>query len=176
MLTIVAKKQFKNLVEQVLHTPGNYRGGILEMAMVFDACLPPKVLQQLSAEITGILKGHSEVFRNVRLNTIHWQSDQTLVKEVTPLPYLQMGRYFDGCVQVLEQKRLESLAAQLKLYYARSKLILIFTDGSFVIGNENALREALQPFLGRKLIYITYQQHDGAESIQILRRIEKRQT
>lgn len=176
MLTIIEKKQFKNLVEQVLHTQGNYRGGILEMAMVFDASLPPQVLRQLSAEITGILKSHSEVFRNVRLNTIHWQSDETLVKKVTPLPYLQMGGYFDDCVQAQKKKRLECLAAQLKLYYARSKLILIFTGGSCVIEDEDALREAFQPFLGRKLIYITYQQHDGGESIKISRRIEKRQT
>ena len=34
--SVVLRKQLKNQIEFVLHTPGNYTGGILEMTIVLD--------------------------------------------------------------------------------------------------------------------------------------------
>lgn len=149
----VQKLQLKNMVEQVLHVPGNYRGGILEMAMVFDCSLEKEMLESLAGETAGALKRQGEIFRNVRLNTILWKSDEELFMEVTPLPYLMMGTYFQKYEHCPKRKTLEKMTNRLKLFQARSKLIFIFTDGNYVIGNHKALEQSLQPFLGRKLIY-----------------------
>lgn len=35
-LTAVQNLQLHNQIERVLHVPGNYRGGILEMTVVID--------------------------------------------------------------------------------------------------------------------------------------------
>ncbi|HEX3076720.1 MAG TPA: hypothetical protein VHQ24_07655, partial [Lachnospiraceae bacterium] len=42
----------------------------------------------------------------------------------------------------------------LKLFHARSKLILILTDGNYQILDEDSMKEHLQPFLYRKLILL----------------------
>ena len=39
MKSIVERRQFINHIEQILHVPGNYSGGILEMTLVVDCSL-----------------------------------------------------------------------------------------------------------------------------------------
>lgn len=150
----VERMQIKNAVERVLHVPGNYQGGILEMAMVFDCNLSRERAVQAGKDIAALLKSHSEVFRNVRLNTICWEGDGQLEKEVTSIPRLQMGGCLDGYWCRRDKKRLELLAGELKKFYARSKLILLFTDGDCWIGDEELFKENMHPFLYRKFIVI----------------------
>lgn len=152
--TPVERMQIKNVIERVLHVPGNYSGGTLEMAMVFDCNLPKEFSRQMGKDIATLLKSHSEVFRNVRLNGIRWEEDEVFIKELTSLPLLQMGRYFDTYECVERRKKLELLMEQLKKFYARSKVILLFTDGNYVIENDEIYKANMHPFLYRKLIVI----------------------
>lgn len=144
----------RNAVEQVLHVQGNYRGGILEIAMVFDCSLPQQTVKNLAQETVTALKQQGEIFRNVRLNTILWKSDTELQKEITAMPFVQTGAFFAGYEQYSQEKRLELLTAQLKKFYARSKLILILTDGNYRIEDEAQLQESMKPFLAKKLVFL----------------------
>jgi len=144
----------RNAVEQVLHVQGNYRGGILEMAMVFDCNLPLDTVKPLAQETVSALKQQGEIFRNVRLNTIQWKADGVLEKAVTAMPFIQTGSFFSEYEQRMEKKRAELLLEQLKKFYARSKLILILTDGNYRIEDEKLLQESLKPFLGKKIVFL----------------------
>ena len=162
MFTQVQLLQIKNAVMRVLHVPGNYSGGILEMAVVADYHLPYEELKESCSEIAGALKRTDEVFRNVRLNLIKWVSDDIIIKEVSALPKLQMGSCFED-YEVLtgktdesagSDKSLDELLRQLKLFYARSKIIIVITDGSYQRVDEKKIQEYLHPFLGRKMIIL----------------------
>lgn len=145
----------KREVEQILHVPGNYSGGILEMAMVFDCSLDKETVTRQAQEVTAALKVISPVFRNVRLNAITWKKEKEFQSEVTALPILQMGRYFDGYEYLLENKDWGELLSRLKTFHARSKLILVFTDQDFRVRDTKAAGEAMQPFLYRKLLVLS---------------------
>ena len=151
---MLQKMKLRSVVEQVLHVPGNYRGGILEMAIVFDCNIEKQTAIKISKEMVAALKQQSEVFRNVRLNTIQWRSASEMIKEITPMAYLQTGTYFDGYEQIREEKALEVLTEQLKKFYARSKLIIVLTDGKIMVREQGKLEKSLKPFLVKKLIYI----------------------
>ena len=151
---MLQKMKLRSAVEQVLHAPGNYRGGILEMAIVFDCNISKKTAMETAKELVTTLKQQSEVFRNVRLNTIQWRSDGEMIKEITPMVYLQTGKYFEGYERNQEEKRLEILTEQLKKFYARSKLIIVLTDDKFRVREQVALEESFKPFLKKKLIFI----------------------
>lgn len=156
MYTDIQLLQIKNAVMRVLHVPGNYSGGILEMAIVLDGCVPAQRLAGDCARLCAALKRTDEVFRNVRLNLIKWISDERIIKEISSLAALQMGKGFDGMesAQDGKEKSLDELLRQLKLFYARSKLILVITDGDFQRKDEGKIQEYLHPFLGRKLIVL----------------------
>lgn len=149
------RMQFKNAVERVLHVQGNYTGGILEMAIVIDQSLSAKEARARTQEVVRILKSQSEIFRNVRLNTILWQDDEIFVKEVTALPLLQMGTFFEHYECDAKDKQWDGLLALLKKFYARSKLILIFSDGTVHAADWTEARDSLQPFLHRKLLLLS---------------------
>lgn len=166
-LSPVERMQLNKQVERVLHVPGNYTGGILEMALVLDYDMPLEVLQEKSAGILRTLKMHSEVFKNVRLNVIKWVSDECLVKEVSAISMVQMGRIFEDYsilkdkntaanpeTEVSSLKTLDELTRQLKLFYARSKLILVLTEGNYRTADEAAVRQFMQPFLHRKILFL----------------------
>lgn len=160
---MISKILLRNAVEQVLHVPGNYRGGILEMAFVLDCSLEKETVKELAGELAGALKQQSEVFRNVRLNVLQWRSDTEFVGETAAMPLVQMGTYFDSYRSRAQQKHLEFLTEHLKKFYARSKLILVLTDGAYRTGDEKRLSESLKPFLEKKLIFLTAA--DGAVKI-----------
>lgn len=160
-MTLIERKQLKNAVERVLHVQGNYTGGILEMAVVIDMSLSKEDASQRAEELVSILKSHSEVFRNVRLNTILWREDEEFIKEVTPLALLQMGRFFDNYESHSVQKNWDALLAMLKKFYARSKLIIVLTEesvncdeNSLPVNNKLEARESMQPFLHKKLVVL----------------------
>ncbi len=156
MFTDLELLQIKNHINKILHVPGNYTGGILEMVLVVDYQVSKEELQCRCSQIFGMLKKQNEIFRNVRLNLIKWVGKEDIRKELSAMAYIQMGQAFsdyeEGAAD--NEKRLETLLAQLKLFYARSKLVLILTDGGFVTEDKKAAQEALQPFLSRKLLLI----------------------
>ncbi len=153
-LGMIQLLKMKQSVERILHVPGNYKGGILEMALIVDCNLEAQKAKESVQAIVKALKSHSETFRNVRLNVIWWKSDEEIVTEVTPMTVLQMGTPFDSYEKMAAQKRIDVLFANLKLFQARSKLILLLSDGDFSIENEEGCMENLKPFLGRKMLLI----------------------
>lgn len=154
-VTAAWRIQFKNAVERVLHVQGNYTGGILEMAIVIDGSLSAPEAEARTKEVVGILKSQSEVFRNVRLNTILWLGDEAFVKEVTALPLLQMGTFFQNYQNDVRDKQWDGLFALLKKFYARSKLILVFSDTAVCVQDLTEAKNSLQPFLHRKLLLLS---------------------
>lgn len=154
-MNLIERKQFKNAVERVLHTQGNYMGGILEMAVVIDMNLPKETAAKRAAELAGLLKSQSEIFRNVRLNTVLWQGDEGFTGQVTPLALLQMGSFLDDYESVSTLKSWDGLLALLKKFYARSKLILVLSDADFTVKEKETAKESLQPFLHKKLILLS---------------------
>lgn len=155
MLTQVQKLQLRNEVQRVLHVPGNYTGGILEMAIVIDHCLPKDQVKETLKEIVQTLKQTDQVFRNVRLNVIDWFDDEHFEKSIKGMPMLMMDTYYeDYRQQETDKKRLELLAAQLKKFYARSKLILLLSNKTYQTEDETMLQAEMKPFLHRKLILI----------------------
>lgn len=156
MFTNVQLQQIRNTAMRILHVPGNYQGGILEMAIVVDYHLPYEELKENCAQIANKLKRTDEVFRNVRLNLVKWVSDDCIIKEVSALPLLQMGRCFAdyGKMPAESGKMLDELLRQLKLFYARSKMIMLLTDESFRRADEQKIQEYLYPFLARKTMLL----------------------
>lgn len=163
MITDLQLMKIKYSVMRILHVPGNYDGGILEMAIVADYHIPKEELSAMAAKLAHGLKRQNETFRNVRLNLIKWVSDEQIVKEISALPVLQMGRAFADYEDyaaaekqpgVAQLKSLDELLRQLKLFYARSKLIIVLTDGSYQIADEKKVWEHLNPFLRRKLLIV----------------------
>lgn len=159
MLTDIQLMKIKNNVMRILHVPGNYNGGILEMAIVADYHMPFEELNEMSKKIANGLKHQNETFRNVRLNLIKWVFDEQIIKEVSSLPKLQMGTAYDDYEQCQNtepgaEKTLDELLRQLKLFYARSKVIIVLTDGSYKVKDEKTVWEHLNPFLRRKLLIV----------------------
>lgn len=158
MLTDIQLLGLRNAVSHILRVPGNYTGGVLEMAVVADYSLPADILRKECGQIAGMLKKQNETFRNVRLNLIRWISDERIEKEVIPMSFLQTGCAFPketkGEAFIKTSKKLDELLRQLKLFYARSKVVLVLTDGEYRIEDKRAVREYLQPFLARKLLML----------------------
>ena len=153
-LGMIQLLKMKQGVERILHVPGNYKGGILEMALIVDCAMDKNAAKEHIQTIVKALKSHSETFRNVRLNVIWWKSDEEIVTEVVPMPMMQMGTPFENYQQNSVQKHIDALLWNLKLFQARSKLILLLSEGDFVIASEEECMESLKPFLGRKMLLL----------------------
>lgn len=169
-LTPVRNLQLHNQIERVLHVQGNYRGGILEMAMVVDREFDKETARQLCGDIITSCKKQSEVFRNVRLNMVLW-GRENIRTETVAAAYVQMGTFFDtyepeapvsaGNEQIAEEqedgRRVIEIMEYLKKFQARSKLILLLTpdrEKLYRISDRDRLRQALSPFLKQKLILV----------------------
>lgn len=148
------KMNLKNGVERVLHVPGNYTGGILEMTLVIDCALDKNYVKTMAANIAGTLRSHSEIFRNVRLNLLYWRSDEEFENHVIPISFLQMGSCFEEYAAVKEDKSLDVLTAKLKLLHARSKLIIVLGAENLQIRDRGEVKRNMNPFLGKKSLFL----------------------
>ena len=157
-ITAAIRIQLKNAVEHVLHVQGNYTGGILEMAIVIDRNLPKEEAAQRAKDLVQILKSQNEIFRNVRLNIILWGDEPEFIKQVTALPLLQTGSFFESYNSCESEKQWDNLLALLKKFYARSKLILVLSDKEFTTENKTEAKAHLQPFLHKKRIVLSQTQ------------------
>ncbi len=153
-MNLLAKKNLSDAVTRVLHVPGNYNGGQLEMTVVIDCNLPREYVKQTAFDIAAALRSHSEVFRNVRLNLLYWKSNEQMENQVVPLSFLQMGSSFEKYEELTEKKTLDALAGNLKLFHARSKLILALTGENVTVGDREELRRNMNPFLGKKSLFL----------------------
>lgn len=173
-MTPSEKLKLKNSVMRTLHAPGgpyapgahltavypgegrgeSAAGNILEMTIVFDCTLSREQARAYGTEIIGTLKNADEIFRKTRLNAIRWISDDKIRHDVTAAPMLQMGGYFVDYEQHPAQKRLEILMENLKKFEARSRLVILVSDGAWEIGDPKRLKENLNPFLYRRLVLV----------------------
>ena len=144
--------QFIQAVERVLHAPGNFTKDILEMTLVLDYSTD---FSQAAREMMGILKSHSQVFRNVRLNILKWVDDEHLECECVPMPVIQMGRILECAYEADKHKTLDMLLKKLKVFHARSKLILVYTEGSYDICSREEVLGYMNLFLKRKIIFVS---------------------
>lgn len=157
----VTKMSLKNGVERVLHVPGNYTGGILEMTLVVDCSLPETYVKEVVGDIAGTLRMHSEVFRNVRMNLLFWRSDGEMENKVIPISFLQTSGCFSGYREKKQAKKLELLAGKLKLFHARSKLILVLTDQKVCVEDRQMLAQNMKPFLEKKSLFFLKDDPEG---------------
>lgn len=174
-MTPVQKQLLKNSVMRVLHAPGGpYASGsgkavrqgearpgengagrnILEMTIVFDCSMTREDAKAYGADIIGALKSADEIFRNTRLNVVRWISDGEIRRDMTAAPMLQMGGYFADFEQKEQRKTLECLLENLKKFDARSRLVILVTDGGFGVSDPKKLQENLNPFLHRRLVIV----------------------
>ena len=170
-LGMIQLLRMKQGVERILHVPGNYKGGILEMALVIDCGLPAEEAKEQVQGIVKALKSHSETFRNVRLNVIWWKSDREIATEVLPMAAMQLGTPFDGYEQKQEDKCIDKLLENLKLFQARSKLILLLSKGDFSVQDQEKCMESLKPFLGRKMLLLLDEVSAEIESLSLKARM-----
>jgi len=93
------------------------------------------------------------------------------------MAYVRMGRVFEdrdllcgdsplqdalatvGLAKTLEDivkmpKTMQELTRQLKLFYARSKVVIVITDGSYTVGDVTKTKANLYPFLYRKMLIL----------------------
>lgn len=153
-MELLQKKNLINAVERVLHVKGNYSGGILEMTLVIDCGLPKEYVCSMAADIASVLRAHSEVFRNVRLNLLYWKNEDEMENKVVPLSFLQMDKCFEDYKAQKKEKSLDALSGRLKLYHARSKLILVLAGEESLIYDKEVLKQNMHPFLGKKSLFL----------------------
>ena len=191
-LSQVQKVLFGKKVDFVLHTPGNYRGGILEMTIVLDHALEKNYIKEMTQDIIAACKMHSPVFRNVRLNVVDWAAEDHVDSQVIPMPVLQMGSYFDDWDKVgideklcvieshednenfnevscnEKNKKIDLLLGYLKKYHARSKLVVVLTTDTILMESHSKVMENLSPFLKKKIIIVQPQKMmDGKDFISL---------
>lgn len=160
-LTEIGALQIAKKVDAILHIPGNYRGGNLEMTIVIDTSLEAESFTGAAAVVVRSLKRENEIFRNVRLNLVFWGRETEM--KVTPMAMLMTGGAFDGYKCDPHKKYYEELFAYLKKFHARSKVILVFADEQNEVLDRQAARKALTPFLKSKLLLISEQIVSGTE-------------
>ena len=153
-LSPVFLMKFKNTVERILHVPGNYKGGILEMAVVLDHNVSREIVQDFVPQILRCLKMHSEIFRNVRLNLVQWEDDEQISNQVAPMSMAGMVSYYENYQCQSRCKDLKKLMQYLKVFQARAKLIILVTNGANEEGSEENLKTAMLPFLDKKLMQV----------------------
>ncbi|MBP3470141.1 MAG: hypothetical protein J6K26_11570 [Lachnospiraceae bacterium] len=155
-MNIIQRNQFIHAIEHILHVPGNYRGGILEMTVVLDTGYPMEEAKAIIKDHLSVLKQHSDLFSNVRLNLVLWDADETITNTVTSMSMLMLGRGLPSQEesQSTSGKSPELLCDYLKKFHARSKILLLFTKENYVIQEKEVLQNCLQPFLGRKLLIL----------------------
>ena len=170
-LGMIQLLKMKQGVERILHVPGNYRGGILEMAMVIDCSLSAGDAKEQVQGIIKALKSHSETFRNVRFNVIWWKSDREIDTEILPMAAMQLGTPFEGYEQKQEEKCIDRLLENLKLFQSRSKLILLLSPGDFLVQDQEKCMESLKPFLGRKMLLLLDEVSAEIESLSLKARM-----
>lgn len=153
-LSVVTLMKFKNIIERILHVKGNYQGGILEMTLVVDGNLAAADRKTWIPKLIGALKQQGEVFRNVRFNYSLWNSDTEITNKVCPMMLVMTEKFYEEEYQNNNEKNLEKLVDYLKKFHARSKIIILVTDGKYKIEDKGKIKEKMQPFLDKKLAFV----------------------
>lgn len=155
-LSIITIKRFQDTVERILHVPGNYRGGILEMAVVSDTGIKPETLGVVLPQLLRALKQQGQIFRNVRFNYVSW-SKTGIKNKVCPMMQVMLESFYEDMEFCGEEKDFGELIDYLKVFQARSKLILLLTNQDITELYSEDRKKQMQPFLDKKLLVIQVQ-------------------
>lgn len=158
-LSLLTVKRFKDTVERILHVPGNYRGPVLEMAVVADGNLSRETLGTVLPQLLGALKQQGNVFLNVRFNYVSWRKD-SIDNQVCPMTVAMTKTFYQKQETAAEEKDFGALVDYLKLFQARSKLIILMTDKSLKGWKDEAIKKEMQPFLDKKMIIVQIEDED----------------
>lgn len=151
----VFRKQFTAITDRILHVPGNYNPQrILEMTVVADTALEKKMVTAVLPTLLKILKSHDRVFQNVHFNLTFWEPEGKAVNRVCPMMMAMTESFYQDYVRHIETKSLEELTEYLRVFHARSKLILLLTDGSYQIEDMELVQQHMRPFLDKKLMRV----------------------
>ena len=152
--SIIFDKQFTNKVEMIMHSPCNIPGKMFEMTVVLDKNLSKETVSEIVPHLLKVLKRHSEVFLNVRLNLLYWQDDENMENRIVPMSMAMLSSHYADYEQKVTVKNYQALMQKLKLFHARSKLIIAVTDGQYEVRDEAELKKVMQPFLYRKVMNV----------------------
>ena len=183
-LTQIQKIQLNKQVDKILHAPGNQpvRGSQLEMAFVLDCSSDKEFLKSTVQDAVAGLKAHDKIFQNVRSNVVFWEDGGKFTTEVMPMSFIQMGKPFENeafmnntvqgeNIPETEDKNVENfpvideLCVYLKVFHARSKCILVFTENGYAVNDKKKVIENLNPFLKYKLLVISKDSMKGGTRI-----------
>lgn len=164
-LTQLQKLELNKRVDHILHAPSNMpaRGQQLEMAFALDLNADREYLDSTLKDAAAALKAHDRIFQNVRSNVVYW-SDEKITTKVMPMAFIQLGKVFEDIYvdkvdeNVDNMPCFEALCGYLKLYHARSKCILAFTDRGaekLNIQDPDKAKGNLNPFLKYRFMLIT---------------------
>ena len=158
-LSVITLMKFKNTIERILHVKGNYQGGILEMTLVVDGNLEVAVRKEWIPKFIGALKQQGEIFRNVRFNYSIWNSDTEITNKVCPMMLATTEAFYQE-QKSNNEKSLESLIDYLKKFHARSKIIILVTDGKYTVKEKEKIKTSMQPFLDKKFAVVTVKKEE----------------
>ena len=178
MYSLVLKMQIKNMITAVLNVPGNLtRSSVnaaqgiqmkgknaateknvpMEIAIVLDMTLPEEQLVENVKMLAECIKGHSELFRNTRVNMIYWYG-QNIEGGISSLPQLLLGKVLaensKETVFCDASKDITILLEKLRKFYARTKVVFLITDGQYEVVDKVYASRLLQPFLGKKMLQL----------------------
>ena len=164
VLSPVLLKQWKDTVDRILHVPGNFTGKVLEMTVVIDKNLSTEVVRDILPQLLKTLKMHDRTFQNVHFNLTYWEQDERMVNNRCPMSIAMTQACYQDYRTEHFCKDLGNLMTYLKLFHARSKLIIILTDGDYQILDMDVFEQSMQPFLEKKLLMLKcVQQEDDCE-------------
>ncbi len=155
-LTPLQKKAVNKACLKVLKLPGNtMKGDVLEMTLVVDCALDKEYICERAKEILTSLRSEGKSFLNLRLNLVKWKGDEDFIKYVSSYPDVLMGRTADEKdIAPDAVKYLDNLTAQLKKFYARSRIHLLLLKEEYGCENPLAVYENLNPFLHKKMVAV----------------------
>lgn len=167
--------QINKQIDRILNNSSNKwkANGQLEIAFVLDMVSDNMVVQRIAKDIAGYLKKHNRTFENVRCNVVEWNRNDVCSTSVVPLSFVAIGKLsceeeksgtdFTECEVGVH--KLERLAAYLKMYHARSKCIILISQGQYVIEDKEIFVEAMNPFLKSKLLVVTEDEFFGGAKL-----------
>lgn len=160
-MTQLQKLELNKRVDKILHAPANVtiKGQQPEMAFVPDLGSDIDYLNSTLKDAAASLKAHDKIFQNIRSNVVYWGGEK-IATEVTSMSFIQIGKVTEALKSKSTDNLIEfdSLCAYLKLYHARCRCILLFTDSPeriYNIQNKDRAKEGLNPFLKHRLLIIT---------------------
>lgn len=179
-LTQLQKLELNKRVDKILNAPVNVtiKGQQPEMAFVLDLSSDMEYISGTLKDSAATLKAHDKIFQNIRSNIVYWGEGRIETK-VTPMSFIQIGKVTENLEEEKDEQPMslnkdgkmqnalkaqshsngfDDLCAYLKLYHARCRCLLLFTDKPDKL-IESSVRdkaiESLNPFLKHRLLIIT---------------------